>query len=80
MTLYKTTITPKSNFTTPLKGDTLFGQICWAIRYRLGEDRLNELLSDYDKKPFLIVSDGVAGGDLPKPSMPSHLWGEQWGL
>ena len=52
MTLYKTTITPKSNFTTPLKGDTLFGQICWAIRYRLGEDRLNELLSDYDKKPF----------------------------
>ena len=76
MTLYKTTITPKSNFTTPLKGDTLFGQICWAIRYRLGENRLNEILSDYDKKPFLIVSDGFAGGYLPKPSMPSHLLGE----
>lgn len=76
MTLYKTTITPKSNFTTPLKGDTLFGQICWAIRYRLGEDRLNELLSDYDKKPFLIVSDGFASGYLPKPSMPSHFLGE----
>ena len=76
MTLYKTTITPKSNFTTPLKGDTLFGQICWAIRYALGEDRLNELLSDYDKKPFLIVSDGFASGYLPKPSMPSHLLGE----
>mgnify|MGYP000972823205 CR=1 FL=1 len=76
MTLYKTTITPKSNFTTPLKGDTMFGQICWAIRYALGEDRLNELLSDYDKKPFLIVSDGFASGYLPKPSMPSHLLGE----
>ena len=76
MTLYKTTITPKSNFTTPLKGDTLFGQICWAIRYTLGEDRLNELLSDYDKGPFLIVSDGFASGYLPKPSMPSHLLGE----
>ena len=76
MTLYKTTITPKSNFTTPLKGDTLFGQICWAIRYRLGEDRLNELLSDYDKKPFLIVSDGFASGYVSKPSMPSHLLGE----
>nr|WP_314180525.1 RAMP superfamily CRISPR-associated protein [uncultured Campylobacter sp.] len=76
MTLYKTTITPKSNFTTPLKGDTLFGQICWAIRYALGEDRLNELLSDYDKGPFLIVSDGFASGYLPKPSMPSHLLGE----
>lgn len=76
MTLYKTTITPRSNFTTPLKGDTLFGQICWAIRYGLGEDKLNELLSDYDKKPFLIVSDGFASGYLPKPSMPSHLLGE----
>ena len=76
MTLYKTTIIPRSNFTTPLKGDTLFGQICWAIRYRLGEDRLNELLSDYDKKPFLIVSDGFASGYLPKPNMPSHFLGE----
>ena len=80
MTLYKTTITPKSNFTTPLKGDTLFGQICWAIRYAFGEDRLNELLSDYDKKPFLIVSDGFANGYLPKPSMPSHLLGENLDL
>ncbi|WP_148799187.1 type III-A CRISPR-associated RAMP protein Csm4 [Campylobacter concisus] len=76
MTLYKTTITPKSNFTTPLKGDTLFGQICWAIRYVLGEYRLNELLSDYDKKPFLIVSDGFASGYVSKPCIPSHLLGE----
>ena len=52
MTLYKTTITPKSNFTTPLKGDTLFGQICWAIRYVLGEDRLNELLTTTTKSRF----------------------------
>lgn len=80
MTLYKTTITPKSNFTTPLKGDTLFGQICWAIRYVLGEDRLNELLNNYDKEPFLIVSDGFASGYLPKPSMPSHLLGENLDL
>lgn len=80
MTLYKTTITPRSNFTTPLKGDTLFGQICWAIRYALGEDRLNELLKDYEKEPFLIVSDGLASGYLPKPSMPSHLLGENLDL
>ena len=80
MTLYKTAITPKSNFTTPLKGDTLFGQICWAIRYVLGEDRLNELLNIYDKEPFLIVSDGFASGYLPKPSMPSHLLGENLDL
>lgn len=76
MKLYKTTILPVSNFSTSLKGDTLFGQICWAIRYKYGEDRLNELLSNYMDKPFLIVSDGFASGYLPKPLVPSVLLGE----
>jgi len=76
MRLYKTTIIPKSNFSTPLKGDTLFGQLCWAIRFVFGKKRLEELLSDYDKDPFLIVSDGFASGYLPKPKMMSELLGE----
>lgn len=73
MQLYKTTITPISNFGTILKGDTLFGQLCWSIRFTFSENKLNELLSNYDTKPFLIVSDGFAKGFLPKPSMPSKL-------
>lgn len=73
MKLYKTTITPTSNFITPLKGDTLFGQMCWAIRYKYGEERLQELLKEYETKPFLIVSDGFASGYLPKPTLPSSL-------
>lgn len=76
MKLYKTTITPTSNFATTLKGDTLFGQMCWAIRYKYGEKRLAKLLKDYENKPFLIVSDGFASGYLPKPSLPSILLGE----
>jgi len=76
MKLYKTTIIPTSNFATPLKGDTLFGQMCWAIRYKYGEERLDKLLSDYENKPFLIVSDGFAKGYLPKPSLPSMLLNE----
>ncbi len=76
MRLYKTTITPKSNFSTPLKGDTLFGQLCWSIRFIFGKKRLNELLSDYDKDPFLIVSDAFASGYLPKPKMTANLLGE----
>jgi len=76
MKLYKTTITPKSNFLTPLKGDTLFGQLCWAVRFIFGKKRLEELLSDYDKDPFLIVSDGFASGYLPKPKMMSDLLDE----
>ena len=76
MKLYKTTIIPESNFASPLKGDTLFGQICWSIKYTLGEVRLNELLSSYESSPFLVVSDGFVEGYLTKPRMPSVLLGE----
>jgi CRISPR-associated protein Csm4 len=76
MTLYKTTLTPIASFGTSLKGDTLFGQICWTITYKYGEERLNALLKNYETDPFLIVSDGFAKGYLPKPSLPSTLLGE----
>jgi len=76
MKLYKTTYIPTSNFATTLKGDTLFGQICWAIRYTFGNDKLEALLLNYETKPFLVVSDGFAKGYLPKPSLPSNLLGE----
>ena len=70
MKLYKATMIPTSNFATKLKGDTLFGQICWAIRFSFGEERLKELISTYEKKPFLIVSDPFAKANyaeyLPK--------------
>ncbi|MCD6653562.1 MAG: hypothetical protein LT067_02170 [Sulfurovum sp.] len=76
MKLYKTTITPSSNFATPLKGDTLFGQLCWAIRYTFGESKLEALLAHYEQEPFLVVSDGFAPNHMPKPSLPSFLLGE----
>ena len=76
MTLYKTTIIPESNFATTLRGDTLFGQMCWSIKYAFGEERLKELLKTYEKNPFLIISDGFVSGYLPKPKMPSILLGE----
>ena len=76
MKLYKAIINPTSNFSTPLRGDTFFGQICWGIKYIFGEERLKELLKNYDEKPFLVVSDGFVSGYLPKPKMPSKLLGE----
>ncbi len=75
MKLYKTTIKANSNFATILKGDTIFGQICWYIElFKKGE--LSKMLENYDKKPFLIVSDAFISGYLPKPKMPSHFLGE----
>jgi CRISPR-associated protein Csm4 len=77
MTLYKITIKPISNFSSSIKGDTLFGQLCWAISFTFSQDRLKELLKTYDTKPFLIVSDAFANGYLPKPSLPSLLLNEK---
>lgn len=66
-------ITPLSAFGTLLKGDTLFGQFCWAIRNHLGESRLRKLLEGYTNGlPFAVVSDALPSGYLPRPVLPMH--------
>jgi CRISPR-associated protein Csm4 len=69
------TIKPLSAFATPLKGDTLFGQLCWAIRNRLGEAHLNHCLESYtENQPFAVVSDAFPHGYLPLPKLPSCFY------
>lgn len=70
------TLTPKTAFATPLAGDTLFGQCCWAIRHLFGEGKLTQHLADYLKnKPFMVVSDAMPKGFLPRPTLPGELLG-----
>ena len=76
MVLYKVQLTPQSKFATSVRGDTLFGQLCWGMVHRYGSQRLSELLDQYDRAPFAVVSDGFAPGYLPKPSLPGYLLGE----
>ena len=74
MKLYKVTIHPTSSFMTSLKGDTLFGQFCWAVFYACEKNKLKGLLETYKEgKPFVIVSDAFPVGYLPKPKMPMRL-------
>jgi CRISPR-associated protein Csm4 len=69
----KARIAPLSAFGTLPKGDTLFGQLCWAVRNRFGEDRLRELLKGYTTgNPFAVVSDAFPAGHLPRPVLPGH--------
>jgi CRISPR-associated protein Csm4 len=51
-------IRPESGFSTPLKGDTVFGQVCCEICYnpKLAKKNLAELIELYDTKPFLVIS------------------------
>ena len=70
-------IEPRSAFATPLKGDTLFGQLCWVLRDRLGEDRLRELLQGYTEgRPFAVVSDALPERCWPRPVVPSEMFGD----
>ena len=72
------TFQPLSPFATALKGDTLFGQLCWAIRNRYGEGRLTECLNGYNQhQPFAVVSDAFPQGYLPLPKLPSCFYKAQ---
>lgn len=69
-------LSPKTAFATPLAGDTLFGQCCWAIRHLFGETKLTQLLEGYtENKPFMVISDAMPQGFLPRPTLPSELLG-----
>ena len=75
MKSYKLTLTLQSAFATPLKGDTLFGQLCWAIRNRLGVDALTDCLAGYtNAQPFAVVSDAFPEGYFPLPKLPSCFY------
>lgn len=75
MKLYRFTLTPQSAMGTPLVGDSLFGQLCWAIVHKFGKDRLAKLLEGYTKQcPFMVVSDAFPQGFLPLPTLPSKFW------
>jgi CRISPR-associated protein Csm4 len=64
-------LTPQAAFGTPLLGDTLFGQLCWAVCNRFGEERLRELLAGYlDGRPFAVISDALPAGHVPRPAVP----------
>ncbi len=49
---------PLSGYATPLRSDTLWGMLCWGIRYLWGESELTKFLLDCQngKPPFFISS------------------------
>ena len=75
------TLTPRSAFGGPIKGDTLFGHLCWAVRNRHGEGRLGDLLAGYTQgRPCAVCAEALPQGHLPRPAWPLHRYrthGEQ---
>lgn len=75
MTPYLLTLTPRTAFGDAIYGDTLFGQVCWALAYRLGDDALSRLLDGYTQgKPFAVIGNAFPAGYLPRPHLPSSYF------
>lgn len=71
MTPLRIPLTLCSPLGTPLAGDTLFGQLCWAVREAFGAAELDRLLAGYCQgQPWLVVGDGFPAGFLPRPTVP----------
>jgi CRISPR-associated protein Csm4 len=71
MKLYKITLQLTSPYTTDWQADTIWGHLCWALRFAYGEDELLKFLARYnhDEVP-LLVSNGFPGDLLPRPILP----------
>ncbi len=68
MARYRLIIKPRSPFQTPLQSDTMFGHVCWALRYLKGEDKLLDFLNMFnDNNAPLILSSGFPKDYLPMP-------------
>ena len=64
---YKVTIRPSTSFITPLDSDTLFGSLCWLIRWNYSEEKLVDFLKSYEDKPQFLISSGVQKDTIPFP-------------
>ena len=50
-------MTPRSGYATDLRSDTLWGYVCWAIRYLWGEKELGEFIARHAAgKPDFVLS------------------------
>lgn len=77
MKLFQIKIKPQSAFGNLIQGDSLFGQLCWSIVEKYGEKKLEQLLSAYQTKPFVVVSNAFPTGYLPKPALPFLMYKQE---
>ncbi len=71
MHTYRIELELRSGLGTPLSADTLWGHLCWGLRYQLGAPALEEWLARYDAgQPPLVLSDPLPSGYWPRPVLP----------
>ncbi len=68
MKTYCVKLKVESPVLTPFQADTLFGHLCWIVKYLDGEEALKKFLEPFKsgELPF-VISDGFPANLLPKP-------------
>jgi len=79
---------PRSAWRAELRSDTLWGLLCWGVRYIWGESKLRNMIGQFDsgRPPFLISSafpfreeKGEKTLYLPKPiNRPFQFSDKDW--
>ncbi len=71
MSVQRYRLTLKSPLGTPLRSDTLMGQLLWAAALKDGEEAVTQLIKDMDSpNPPFTVSSGFPSGMIPVPVLP----------
>jgi CRISPR-associated protein Csm4 len=71
MKSYKVTLKLTSPYATDWHADTIWGHLCWALRFTYGEPALTNFIARYGNgKPPLLVSNGFPCDFLPRPILP----------
>ena len=71
MQTFRVTYHLRSAVASAWQADTIFGHLCWALRYLDGEEALLRFLESYrNGEPPLLVSNGFPQGLLPRPLAP----------
>ncbi len=74
MKTYRVRLSLDSASLSAWQSDTIFGHLCWTVRYDEGEEALGQFLAPFlAGEPPLILSNGFPGDLLPRPVLPPEL-------
>src|SRR4051812_18367196 len=76
METYRLRLSLRTATGTPWQADTLFGHLCWHLRYQEDAQAVEDFLELYRLgEPPLVLSDGFPGSPdlLPRPLLPPEV-------
>lgn len=68
MKTYRVKLTINSGIQTMFQSDTIFGHLCWVVKYMEGDENLKKFLTPFiNGEPPFLISNGFPEDLLPKP-------------